>query len=89
MDKELYCKDVGRDCDFLACGKTDEEVLIKLGKHVLATHGAPGFSKEFYDKARSVISEGFCDYGNAEEMISEDCSACYESCYACDEECCS
>ena len=89
MDKELYCKDVGLDCEFLACGKTEEEALSNLGKHVLAIHGAQGFSKEFYDKARSAIREGYCDYGDVEEMISEDCSACYESCYACDEECCS
>jgi predicted small metal-binding protein len=88
MDKELYCRDVGRDCEFLACGKTGEEALRKLGQHVLAIHGAKGFSKEFYNKARSAIREGYCDYGDAEETISEDCSACYESCDACDEECC-
>ena len=88
MDKELYCRDVGQDCEFLACGKTEEEALRKLGQHVLAIHGVKGFSKEFYNKARSAIREGYCDYGDAEETISEDCSACYESCYACDEECC-
>jgi predicted small metal-binding protein len=88
MDKELYCRDVGQDCDFLACGKTEEEALRKLGQHVLAVHGVSGFSKEFYPKAQLAIREGFCDYGDAEETLSEDCSACYEACYACDDECC-
>ncbi len=44
MVKELYCKDIGMDCDFLACGKTEEEALSKLGQHVLATHGIEGFA---------------------------------------------
>ena len=88
MDKELYCRDVGLDCDFLACGKTEEEVLTKAGKHVLAVHGDKVFSKEFYNKARSAIRDGYCDYGDAEDMISEECSACYEECFDCADECC-
>ena len=63
MDKELYCRDTGLDCDFLACGRTEEEALSKLGQHVLAIHGIQGFSKEFYNKARSAIHVGYCDYG--------------------------
>jgi predicted small metal-binding protein len=88
MDKELYCKDMGLQCDFLACGETEEEALSKLGQHVLAMHVIEGFSKEFYDKARSAIREGYCDFYDAEEMVSEDCSACYESCFDCADECC-
>ncbi len=87
-DKELYCKDMGLQCDFLACGKTEEEAFSKLGQHVQAIHGIEGFSKDFYNKARSAIREGFCDYGDAEETISEECSACYEACYDCSDECC-
>jgi predicted small metal-binding protein len=45
-DKELHCRDIGLDCDFLACAKTEEEALSKLGQHVLAIHGIEGFSKE-------------------------------------------
>jgi predicted small metal-binding protein len=88
MDKELYCKDLGLQCDFLACGETDEEALDKLGQHMLAIHGIERFSKEFDEKARAAIREGHCDYGAAEEMISEECSACYESCFDCVDECC-
>jgi len=88
MEKELYCRDLGLDCEFLACGKTEEETLNKLGQHVLAIHGVKGFSKEFYNKARSAIHEGYCKDEDAKESISEDFSACRESYFDCDEECC-
>ncbi len=88
MDKELYCRDVGLECEFSACGNTEEEALSKLGQHVLAVHGVKGFSKEFYDKARSAIRERSCDRGDAEETTSEDCGACGESYFDCDEACC-
>jgi len=87
-DKEWFCRDTGSDCDFLACGKTDEEVLRKAGSHVQAAHGMEGFSKDFYEKARSGIREGYCDYGDAEETVSEECSECYEECFECVDECC-
>ena len=88
MDKELYCRDVGLDCQFMACGKTDEEALNKLGQHVLAIHGMKGFSKEFYNKALSAIREGYCKDGDTEDKISEDCDVCCESYFDCDEACC-
>jgi len=88
MDKELYCRDIGLDCDLMVCGKTEDEVLSKAGQHVLAVHGIEGFSKEFYNKARSAIREGSCDQGDAEEMIPEECNACYESCSDFADECC-
>jgi predicted small metal-binding protein len=89
MDKEICWRDIGLDCDLMVCGKAEDEVPSKAARHVLATHGIEGFSKEFYNKARSGIREGYCDYGDAEEIISEDCSACYGACFNCaDEYCC-
>ena len=88
MEKELYCRDTGLDCDLMVCGKTENEVLSKAGQHVLAVHGIEGFSKEFYNKARAAIHEGHCDYGDDEETISDECCACYESCLEAADECC-
>ena len=88
-DKELYCRDMGLNCDLMFCGKTEEEVLRKASEHAQAIHGIHGFSQDLYDKARAAIGEGYCDYGKTEEMISEECSGCYESCFECDDECCS
>jgi predicted small metal-binding protein len=88
-DKEIKCKDMGMDCDFLACGRTEEEVLRKAGEHAQTVHGITGYSQELYDKARAAIKEGFCDYGGKEEeMVSDECSECYESCVDCEDECC-
>ena len=47
-DKEIYCRDIGMDCDLMVCGRTEVEALNKLGQHVLAIHGIEGFSKESY-----------------------------------------
>lgn len=88
MDKELHCRDIGLDCDSSVCGKSEEEVLTRVGQHVLNIHGIQGFSKEFFNKAKGAIREGSCDYGDAEEMTSEDCSECYDECFDCNDECC-
>jgi predicted small metal-binding protein len=88
MDKELYLKDIDIDCDLMVCGKSEEEVLTKAIEHAQTMHKLEGFSQELYDKARSAIREGYCDYGDAEEMISEECNACYEACDDCVDECC-
>ena len=77
-NKKVYCRDMGLDCVFLACGKTEEEVLRKASEHAQAIHGIKGFSQEVYDKTRAAIQEGYCDYGDTEEMISEECRECYE-----------
>jgi predicted small metal-binding protein len=88
MDKEFYCKEIGLDCEFLACGKTEEEVLTKASEHAQTIHKIKGFSQDLYETARSAIREGSCDYGDPEETVSDNCSACYEACSDCADECC-
>jgi predicted small metal-binding protein len=73
MDKKLSCRDMGLDCDFLICGRTEEEVLLKADEHAKAVHQLQGFSQEQYDKARAALREGVCDPGDEEQMISEAC----------------
>lgn len=58
MEKRLDCKDVGVDCDFVACGKTEEEVFQKAAEHARTGHGMNEIPKELYDKVRSAIREG-------------------------------
>ncbi len=76
MDKKLSCRDIGLDCDSVVCGKTDEEVITKVGQHVLAIHGIEGFSKEFYNKARAAIREGYCSYADADEAYFDCADEC-------------
>ena len=39
MAYTLACRDAGVDCDFVARGETEEEVLARGTKHVKEVHG--------------------------------------------------
>jgi predicted small metal-binding protein len=36
--KDLHCRELGMDCDWVASGHTEEEVLEQLGHHALRVH---------------------------------------------------
>ena len=55
MEKRLGCRDVGVDCDFVACGRTEEEVLQKAAEHAKTDHNMNEIPKEVFDKVRSAI----------------------------------
>jgi predicted small metal-binding protein len=57
MEKRLSCRDVGTDCDFVACAKTEEEVLRIGAEHARTHHNMTEISKELQDKARSVMRD--------------------------------
>jgi len=86
MDKILKFKDIGLECDFEACGHTEEDVFKKAGEHARSVHNMDegALAKKF----PAAIYEGYCDYAGSEETISEECSECYDECYECEDECC-
>jgi predicted small metal-binding protein len=57
MEKRLSCRDVGADCGFLACGKTEEEIFQKVSEHARSDHNMKEIPKDLYDKARSAIRD--------------------------------
>jgi len=57
MEKRLSCRDVGVDCDFIACGKTEDEVMWKAADHARTSHNMSEISKEVHDKVRSAIRD--------------------------------
>ena len=57
MEKRISCRDVGADCDFVACAKTEEELFRKLGQHARTDHNMTEIPKELQDKARSFIRD--------------------------------
>ncbi len=61
MDKILKCRDVGLSCDFIICGKTEQEILDKAKEHVRILHDMKNPSMEFYNKARASIHEDDCE----------------------------
>jgi predicted small metal-binding protein len=57
VEKRLSCRDVGVDCDFIACGKTEDEVMRKAADHARTSHNMSEIPKEVQDKARSAIRD--------------------------------
>ena len=57
MEKRLSCRDVGADCDFVACGKSEDEILQKAADHAKTDHNMNEIPKDLYDKVRSAIRE--------------------------------
>ena len=57
MEKRFSCRDVGVDCDFVACGKSEAEIFQKASEHAKTDHNMSEIPKELYDKARSAIRE--------------------------------
>ena len=57
MEKRLSCRDVGTDCDFVACGKTEEEIFRKASEHARTAHNMSEIPKDLYEKARSAIRD--------------------------------
>jgi len=47
MGKVLRCKDIGVDCDFVARGKTEEEVLKKAAEHAKKDHDIKRVTKNY------------------------------------------
>jgi predicted small metal-binding protein len=57
MNKSLSCRDVGADCDFVACGKTVDEVMQKAADHARTDHHMNEIPKDLRDKASSAIRD--------------------------------
>jgi AhpD family alkylhydroperoxidase len=55
LELELTCRDVGVDCDFVARGKTEEEIFAKAAEHGKKDHNMMEIPPELVDKCRSVI----------------------------------
>ncbi len=37
--KDMHCRDSGMQCDFVARGNTDQEILDQAGRHAKDVHG--------------------------------------------------
>ncbi len=57
MAKVVSCRDIGVDCDFVARGQTEQEVLQQCAEHARTAHGMNEISPELAEKVRSGIRE--------------------------------
>ncbi|HKC64125.1 MAG TPA: DUF1059 domain-containing protein [Pyrinomonadaceae bacterium] len=53
----MSCRDVGPDCDFVARGETDEEVMGKVAEHARTVHGMEEVPPELAQKVKAAIRE--------------------------------
>jgi len=57
MAKVVTCRDVGVDCDFVARGQTEQEVLAKCTEHARSAHGMQELPAELTAKVKAAIHE--------------------------------
>ena len=57
MAKTVSCRDVGMDCDFVAKGETDEDILQQCTEPARKDHGMTEIPPEVVDKVRGAIRD--------------------------------
>ena len=55
MAKTVTCRDVGVDCDFVATGETEQEILQQCAEHARTAHGMTELSPDLATKVRGAI----------------------------------
>jgi predicted small metal-binding protein len=57
MAKTVSCRDVGADCDFVARGNSEEEVLRQVAEHARTDHQMSEIPAEMRDKVVAAIRD--------------------------------
>lgn len=57
MSKVMHCRDVGPDCDFVARGRNEEEVMRQVADHARTVHGIDPVPPDLARKAQASIRE--------------------------------
>lgn len=55
MTKEVRCRDVGVDCDWVVTGETEEEIMKKAAEHAEKAHGMKEIPPELVQRVREAI----------------------------------
>jgi predicted small metal-binding protein len=57
MSKIVSCREVGVDCDFVAKGETEQEVLEECAEHARKEHGMTELPADLAEKVRGAIRD--------------------------------
>lgn len=57
MSKVIKCRDIGMQCDFVARGETEQEVLAKAGMHAKNDHGMTEIPPEVMEKVKAAVHD--------------------------------
>jgi predicted small metal-binding protein len=55
--RRISCRDIGVDCDFVATGNTDEELMKACAEHGKKAHNMDALPPELAQKVKSSIRE--------------------------------
>ena len=57
MSKIVSCREVGVDCDSVAKGETEQEVLQECAEHARKEHGMTELPADLAEKVRGAIRD--------------------------------
>jgi len=57
MAKTISCRDVGVDCDFVARGETEQEILQQCSEHARTAHNMTELPPDLAEKVRGNIRD--------------------------------
>jgi predicted small metal-binding protein len=57
MAKTVSCRDVGSDCDFVARGNSEEEIMSQVAEHARVEHNMSEVPADVQDKLRAAIRD--------------------------------
>jgi predicted small metal-binding protein len=57
MSKVRKCRTVGLDCDFVARGENDEQIMTKVAEHARKDHGMQTIPEDVVTKVKAAIHE--------------------------------
>ena len=57
MARRMSCREVGPDCDFVARGETDEEIMGHVAVHARTAHGMDEVPPDVAEKVRAAIRD--------------------------------
>jgi predicted small metal-binding protein len=55
--KYIRCRDVGVDCDFVARGVSEEDILRQCAEHAKSEHGMSEIAPELVQRVRAAIQD--------------------------------
>jgi predicted small metal-binding protein len=55
--RRISCRDIGVDCDFVATGKSDDEVMKACAEHGKMAHNMDALPPELAQRVKSSIKE--------------------------------
>lgn len=55
MSKVMSCREVGMDCDFVAKGETEQEIMQQAAEHAKKDHGINEITPDLAAKVKSCI----------------------------------